>query len=304
MKKIRYIAVLLFCLILGAGCSDTERQEEPLTENSQELDKKILEESHREEAGQENESNVTAEKMVDYSAYFQGINGCATLYDESENTCSFYNKEQCEKEVSPLSTFKIVSTLAGLEYGILEDEKTTMEYSGVKYPIDAWNAELTLEEAFQASCVWYFRQVVDCVGEDNILSLLNELQYGNCDISEWDGTKANPLPELNGFWLDSSLKISTLQQIHVLDYLFSSKNSFHDRNLEILKEVMYVTELEEGVVYGKTGTGTEKAWFVGFLERNGNKTYFAVYLEDTQNKGAVSGNKAREIAISLLQGEA
>lgn len=129
-----------------------------------------------------------------------------------------------------------------------------MEYSGVKYPIDAWNAELTLEDAFQTSCVWYFRQVVDCVGQDNVLSLLNELQYGNCDMSEWNGANVNPLPELNGFWLDSSLKILPLQQIYVLNYLFSLENSFNDKNLEVLKEVMYVTGLEDGMLYGKTGT--------------------------------------------------
>lgn len=302
MKK-RCILVILCMMILGTGCSDSERQEETLAENEQKLEKEVKEEREQEETGRENELTTTVEKTVDYSEYFQEISGCAVLYDESENTYSFYNKEQCEKEFSPLSTFKIVSTLAGLEYGILDDEKATMEYSGVKYPIDAWNAELTLEDAFQTSCVWYFRQVVDCVGQDNVLSLLNELQYGNCDISEWNGANVNPLPELNGFWLDASLKISPLQQTYVLNYLFSLKNSFNDKNLEILKEVMYVTGLEDGVLYGKTGTGTDEAWFVGFIERNGNKTYFAVYLEDTQNKGTVSGDKAREIVISLLQGE-
>ena len=34
------------------------------------------------------------------------------------------------------------------------------------------------------------------------------LNYGNKDISEWDGSDINPLPQLNGFWLESSLKIS------------------------------------------------------------------------------------------------
>lgn len=65
---------------------------------------------------------------------------------------------------------------------------------------------------------------------------------------------------------------------------------------------MYAEEFNNGCLYGKTGTGTDgNAWFTGFFEANGNKTYFAVYLDDTQQKDLISGNKAKEIAISLLR---
>ena len=47
--------------------------------------------------------------------------------------------------------------------------------------------DLTLEEAFQNSCIWYFREVIDLVGRDKMQEELKNLQYGNCDISgmEW-----------------------------------------------------------------------------------------------------------------------
>ena len=74
--------------------------------------------------------------------------------------------------------------------------------------------------------------------------------------------------------------------------------------MDELKSVMYIAELDNGCLYGKTGSGTDgKAWFVGFNEENDSKTYFAVYLEDMQNKDIVSGNKAKEIAISILSNE-
>ena len=58
------------------------------------------------------------------------------------------------------------------------------------------------------------------------------------------------------------------------------------------------------ITKSKTGSGTDgKAWFVGFIEENDNKIYFAIYLDDVQNKEAVSGNKAKEIAISILNNE-
>ena len=202
-----------------------------------------------------------------------------------------------------MSTFKIVSALAGLENNVLENEISTMEYNGVKYPIDTWNSNLTLKEAFETSCVWYFRQVVDMVGQEDIRTILKEIQYGNCDISEWNGSEINSLPELNGFRLDASLEISPKQQIVTLDYIFGRENNFNSENLEELTKRMHITELDNSCLYGKTGSRTGKAWFVGFIEESDSKIYFAVYLEDMQNKYNVSGNTAKEIAISILSNE-
>lgn len=304
MKKVKGIVIVLLS-VMTAGCSNINRE--------QQEDHGIATEQQTEEGNQsiqstaivkEKEAPVLTDNLVDYSEYFQGISGCAVIYDEASNTYFLYDKEKCEKEVSPLSTFKIVSALAGLENSVLEDQTSTMEYSGVKYPIDAWNSNLTLKEAFETSCVWYFRQVVDMVGQEDIRAMLEEIQYGNCDISEWNGSEINSLPELNGFWLESSLEISPKQQVVTLNHIFGSENNFNADHLEELKSIMYIAELDHGGLYGKTGSGTDgNAWFVGFIEENDNKIYFAIYLDDVQNKEVVSGNKAKEIAISILNNE-
>ncbi len=58
------------------------------------------------------------------------------------------------------------------------------------------------------------------------------------------------------------------------------------------------------ITKSKTGSGTDgKAWFVGYIEKSDNKIYFAIYLDDMQNREVVSGNKAKEIAISILSNE-
>ena len=304
MKKIISIVIVLLSVVL-AGCSNANiiQQEKDSVVSEPQAEEKIQVTQNADDI-KETETFVETDNIVDYSEYFQGISGCAVLYDESSNTYSYYNKEKCETEVSPLSTFKIVSALAGLENKVLENEEATMEYNGTKYPIDAWNSNLTLGEAFENSCVWYFRQVVDAVGQENIQSMLAELQYGNSDISEWNGRNVNSLPELNGFWLESSLKISPLQQVNVLNYIFSGKNSFNHESIETLKHIMYLSEVKNGSLYGKTGSGVNgDAWFIGYIEKNTNRTFFAIYLEDMQNKGIVSGNKAKEIAVSILDDE-
>ena len=56
-----------------------------------------------------------------------------------------------EQEVSPYSTFKIISTLIGLHNDIIKDETSTMNYDGTQYPNPEWNENLTLQKAFQTS---------------------------------------------------------------------------------------------------------------------------------------------------------
>lgn len=230
MKKAKGIVIVLLSVML-AGCSkmnSEQQQDNAITTEQQTEENQSIQST---ETVKENETPIVTDNIVDYSDYFQGISGCAVMYDESSDTYFLYGKEKCEKQVSPLSTFKIISALAGLENNVLENQTSTMEYSGVKYPIDTWNSNLTLKEAFETSCVWYFRQVVDMVGQENIHAMLKEIQYGNCDISEWNGSETNSLPELNGFWLESSLEISPKQQVVMLNYIFGSKNNFSTDNL-------------------------------------------------------------------------
>lgn len=257
-------------------------------------------------AGKETERNEVqqevSEKTMDLSEAFQDIDGCAVIYSPVQKEYSFFNEDMCKQEESPYSTFKIVSALLGLQNGVIVDESSTMGYDGADYGNSEWNRDLTLEEAFQKSCIWYFREVVDSVGNDEIQRELDELQYGNRNISEWNGSNINPIEELNGFWLDSSLKISPLEQVEVLEKIFEGQSDYDSGNIEILKRIMLVDENGTQKIYGKTGTGGNgKAWFVGFSESNRERKYFAIYLDDIKRKEQVSGNKAKEIALEILK---
>lgn len=171
-----------------------------------------------------------------------------------------------------------------------------MNYGNVK-----WNGDLTLEEAFEKSCIWYFREVIDLVGRDKMQEELKNLQYGNCDISEWNGSNINPLENLNVFWLDSSLKISPLEQVEVLSRIFEGHSDYDSRNIKILKRIMLVDENDSQKIYGKTGSGNGEAWFVGFSESNGERRYLAIYLNDSEQRDQISGNKAKEMALEILK---
>lgn len=188
MKLIRPLPLLLLCALLLAGCG-------------QEGGALQEQETAQTQTGPTWESRTPSEA-------FQGIQGCAVLYDLGTDHYTLYQEDLCRTQVSPCSTFKILSTLMGLHTGVLTGPESTMTYSGIQYPVAAWNGNLTLAEAFQSSCVWYFRQVIDQVGQASVAQQLAALDYGNQDISQWEGGGQNQSPELNGFWIDSSLKIS------------------------------------------------------------------------------------------------
>lgn len=244
-------------------------------------------------------------KDVDYSDCFNGMKGCAVLYNSDTNTYAMYHKELCEKRTSPCSTFKIIATIMGLDKGVITSADTKMGYDGTKYPVDKWNKNLDLKDAFKESCVWYFRKVIDKVGQSNVQSYLDQLKYGNCDIKEWGGSGINSLPELNGFWLESSLEISPKEQVNVLAKIFSGKTDFSRQNISILKEVMLTQKMGSVSVYGKTGTGQndktkhrDNGWFVGMFENSDKSYYFAVHLNDKNKE--VSGLMAKEITLDII----
>ena len=237
----------------------------------------------------------------DYSHIFDGINGCAVIYDVDDNTYKVYNEAMINKEVSPYSTFKIVATLMGLKNKVLVDKNSTMKYNKRHYSYETWNHNLTLYEAFQASCVWYFRQVIDGVGYDKVEKELSELNYGNHNITKWKGEKSDSPAELKGFWLNSSLKISPMEQVEVLSKIFQGKSDYKKEQIAILKGIMLTDEVNGYKILGKTGTGINEGWYAGIATKGNKEYYFAVYLNEEQGDDQVSGAVARHVLLNIFK---
>ena len=246
---------------------------------------------------------------TDWSGYFDGLKGAAVLYDAGDKRYSIYNRELAERQSSPCSTFKIISSCIALENGIIVPEHSTRAWSGETFWNEKWNRDIDFKEAFRESCVWYFREVADEIGPELMEEQLNELRYGNCDISDWEGrlNTNNSNPALTGFWIESSLKISPREQTEVMERIFGENSSCSADTQRVLKEVMLASGDERtGIsVYGKTGMGKAKgvvvdAWYVGFAEKGRERVYFCVYLGENEGRN-VSSRTAKEIAIKLAE---
>lgn len=163
-------------------------------------------------------------------------------------------------------------------------------------------------QAFRASCVWYFRELIDEIGREKMQASLNQLHYGNCDISDWEGrlNTNNSNRALTGFWIESSLAISPKEQTEVMERIFGTDSVYSEDTRNALKQVMLVSSQEVPglIVYGKTGMGKADgvvvdAWFTGFAETSRGSVYFCVYLGRNDGRN-VSSTIAKDIALQIL----
>lgn len=246
---------------------------------------------------------------VDWEHYFDGINGAAVVYTPSDNSYQIYNQAVALSQHSPCSTFKIVSSLIALENKIVVPEDSVRTWSGEVFWNENWNRDIDWADSFRTSCVWYFREIIDEIGMELMQEELDELYYGNCDISDWEGfmNTHNSNQALNGFWIESSLKISPKEQVEVMERIFGEQSVYSQKTQNYLKQVMLVQEQQNAdiSIYGKTGMGISQenlvdTWFTGFADTINGRSYFCVYMRDVEEKNGSSA-KAKEAAIELLQ---
>lgn len=320
MKKWPYriwISLLVFCLIALTGCSRSQppaaEEENPVSENTEgeEREAVSLPPKEEEESAAGNEAQEPEIIAADWSGYFDGLNGAAVVYDASENRYLIYNEALAQTRRSPCSTFKIISSLAALEEGLLHPEQSTRTWSGETFWNEQWNQDIDFPDAFRASCVWYFREVIDEIGQERMQAVLKDLSYGNCDISDWEGqlNTNNNNRALTGFWIESSLLISPKEQTEVMERIFGENSVYSEESRKELKRVMLAEDKERTgpLIYGKTGMGKAQgivvdAWFTGFAEYEEKEVYFCVYLGQKEDRD-VSSAAAREIAVQILSEE-
>ena len=310
MKKrnnlLTIMLILLVCAVMLTGCignHSSEEKQEPAT--TQVIDNSVEEET---ESSAET-IDVTPEIVeADWSNYFKGLNGTAVVYDATNQQYTIYNRDLAVTESSPCSTFKIISSLIALENGIIDPENSTRTWSGEIFWNEDWNKDIDFPEAFRTSCVWYYRQVIDDIGQDLMKRELDRLQYGNCDISDWEGrlNTNNSNRALTGFWIESSLLISPVEQVEVMERIFGDNSAYSEETQAELKQVMLLPEIDgtDITIYGKTGMGKANgivvdAWFTGFAESTTGKIYFCVRLGRSDGMN-VSSQLAKEIATKVV----
>ncbi|MCI9442497.1 MAG: BlaR1 family beta-lactam sensor/signal transducer [Ruminococcus sp.] len=225
---------------------------------------------------------------IDLSDEFEGYNGSFVLYDTAENLWQIYNEEDAAARISPASTFKIYSALFGLESGIITPGQSLFRWDGTNYEYDSWNADQTLESAMENSVTWYFQALDRQSGLAAIKDYVREIGYGN-QIAEGD---------VSSYWMNSSLKISPIEQIEMLKKFYYNQFGFSPENMKAVKDSIRLYSTDTGK------TGTEEinghntvGWFIGYIEKDSHTYFFATKI---QNETKASGPLATELTFSIL----
>ena len=221
------------------------------------------------------------------------------VFDDGTRCWIYGESLWAEKRFPSCSTFKIVSTLLGLDCCVVTGPDSRLGYDGTRYETSSWNRDLTLREAFQLSCVPYYKKLTGKLDKSYVQRRLEELEYGNCDIYVWNSNGHNV------FWIESSLLISPVEQVNVLERIFSGRSGFRAEHVAILKQCMRRGNAGAFAFYGKTGTGRNhnsnrlEAWFVGFAEHpDGRILYFAAHAADPERN--VSSAELQEKIRQLI----
>ena len=236
------------------------------------------------------EENVRYE---DLSTYFGELDGSFVLYDLKKNEYAIYNKKKSITRVSPNSTYKIYSALFALESGVIKIDDSMRKWNGKAYPYASWNMNQDLNSAIKNSVTWYFQELDQLVGYKKLQSYLEQIQYGN----------RNLLGGIENFWMESSLKISPIEQVELLKAFYTKQLPFQLQHIDAVKEALVLSEKRDMKLSGKTGTGNinhkeTNGWFVGYVEQ-GNQTY--LFATNIQGKEHVNGRLATQITLDILK---
>ncbi|QDP38957.1 BlaR1 family beta-lactam sensor/signal transducer [Radiobacillus deserti] len=228
----------------------------------------------------------------DLSPYFEDYEGSFVLFDMKNDQYHIYNKDKSTRRVSPNSTYKIYSALLALESNVISRNDSSLKWNGIEYPYDAWNQDQNLYTAMSHSVNWYFQHIDKKVQLDSIYENLKEIGYGNLDVSGG----------VEQFWMESSLKISPIEQVQLLTSFYKNKWGFKDQNVETVKDAILLEEKGSTRLSGKTGTGrvnerNVNGWFIGYVEDVDNTYVFATNIQNGRN---ASGSIAADITLSIL----
>lgn len=229
---------------------------------------------------------------------FSDYTGSFVLIDSSSGIISDFDPETSSEKLPPCSTFKIWNTLIGFESGIISTPNEAFyEWDGETRFIQEWNQDLTLREAFRASCVPAFQDLARKIGHKRMQSWLDKIGYGDRNISAG----------IDAFWLPSlgrkTLLITPREQATLMHKLVLGKLPFSEASQAKLKDVMAIKNTHNGVLYGKTGSRIDNAgkfimgWFVGYVESEGKTYAFACNVKGN----SVMGKDAIAIVITILE---
>lgn len=231
-----------------------------------------------------------------------------TLIVSAETGKPVIDEGDCDRRMSPASTFKIAISLMGFDSGILETpDKPLLPFKkGYADFRPEWRHAQTPSTWMRDSVIWYSQQTTIRLGAEKFANYVKAFDYGNRDVSGDPGQRNG----LTHAWLSSSLQISPEEQVEFLRKLIRHELPVSDKAVSNTSAI-----LDQGMkggwhVFGKTGSGgvkgadgklkTRFGWFVGWAKRGNDTVVFARLIQDPDRQPVPAGLRARDGLISAV----
>ncbi|HTD05695.1 class D beta-lactamase [Undibacterium sp.] len=203
----------------------------------------------------------------------------------------------CQRQVTPASTFKIAISLMGYDSGFLKDEHTP-KLPFLKGYVDwraNWREPTDPTKWMKDSVVWYSQQVTRSMGQERFAEYTKKFQYGNSDVSgdaENDG--------LTMSWISSSLRISPLEQLSFLTKVVNRQLGVSEHAYDMTAKLTKFGQLPGGWnINGKYGAASGFGWYVGWVLKGPRTFVFArlIQKDEAQPQDVPAGILARDSFI-------
>ncbi len=247
-------------------------------------------------------------------ASFACIATCAradcTLVADAATQRILKQEGECATRITPASTFKIAIALMGYDAGFLKSEHAPV----LKYhPGDvdwstAWLADTDPQKWIRDSVVWYSQRVTAALGAPRFQRYATAFGYGNADVSgdpkRHDGLKFA--------WIDSSLRISPLEQLAFLERVVRRELPVSALAFDMTGRITELPDAGGWALHGKTGTGfplladgrSDHAhaygWFVGWAMKGPRTLVFVRQIQDRSLQDGPAGLRARDVFVRAL----
>lgn len=245
------------------------------------------------------EHHATIELRDDLAFLYDSakVTGSFILHDVGKDHWIYIDSTQADVGTLPASTFKVFSSLYGLESGLVADADAIFGWDHKDYGRPEVNKNLTLRESVKLSAYWVHRDIARMAGAATLKHWLDTIGYGNADTS-------------GGFdrcWVRGNLRITPRQQVGFLERLQRYELPVSKRSVDIVKEITLQEDTLGYRLHGKTGwaLGSEGSigWFVGWVEKaDSTGPYFfanRIYTADSLSETFPGARRA--ISIEVLK---
>ncbi|MBV8123581.1 MAG: class D beta-lactamase [Paucibacter sp.] len=225
---------------------------------------------------------------------------CTVLADAATGSI-LHSKGDCATRVTPASTFKMAISLMGYDAGFLQDEHTpALPYKeGYVDWREEWKQTTDAQRWMKLSVVWFSQQVTQTLGEKSVQHYVDTFNYGNRDMRGDPGEHNG----LTAAWLNSSLKISPLEQIEFQRKIANRSLPVSAHAYDMTDRITLQDQRPDGwELHAKIGGAGGNGWYVGRANKDGRTILFARLIHDDQPQDTPSGYRARDEFLPEMPG--